>query len=190
VNKKDIDDRWQLFGFFAGGVLPLSIIGIPALFHDRIVEPGFGVWFGSMTIGLGVVGILVMHRERLFKLAAKALAVCQPVLSIVMIHFAVLTTGGVVSSPLSYSYIYLPAVVGHVYGRRWQLWIASVALALSFVVLLFWYQHQLELIRHLFGVTPSKIARVGAPMSTYLCIFLLQLFVTVLTSNSDGLAKP
>lgn len=187
----------QILGFFIGGIIPLAAILIwdtqspvpfiePQAFHTVFI----------LSIATFILGSLVGHfgDDHADGIAITFLFYIQAVLSIIVIHFVVLYSGGPIVSVLALSYLYLPAVVGYTYGAGVHLYGAAGCLLLSYTLNLLFASDQKAVFQEylLSGSKFSQPDKTGTlytyldgigtgwePVSAlYGFVFVLQLIVT------------
>jgi uncharacterized membrane protein len=189
---------FQLLGYFVGGMIPIAIfLGIEKTGTDlNFVDPkalGF-IFYGTLLAFILGLTVLFFEPEEHGKTRFNAVYSTQAFVSCSMIHFLVLYTGGPSNSVFSFSYLYLPSVVGYTYGRKDKNFlIAALVLAGSFFANLFFLEQQ----QHFFNPLVYYCGRLGdgeRSPNIYcdkvfsLIMFIIQLFVTGKLTSKVSLA--
>lgn len=187
--------EFQKLGFFLGGICPLLIFiflefsGLnPGLLEKNCISA-----FTVLTVvGIGV-GWVTSHygTNETPKKTFNRIFSFEAFFSIVLIHLVVLYTGGSSSSLFAASYLYLPTVVGYVYGPGKKLYNAVIALSISFALNLFCISFQQVFLDHLMLLRPSFIIYTpsivrGLCYKIFLFIlFGIQMFVVTYIASKD-----
>jgi len=177
---------FQALGTILGGIAPIAAFFLVAFL--------FGIQNLVITkIGLSIIAILVAsvlgftlflyHKEPRHgkKKWFTIVYTSQAILCFLLTHFIVHYTGGAKNSVFSFTCLYIPSVVGYVYGKRGISLIGAVIImSLSYFANLFSCKdYHLVAENELIRLDKTNIG-IGTPVSIewiYLAIFLLQLYI-------------
>lgn len=207
-NKVISNDTFRDFQAYAvglGGLGPIALFLFLAL--------AFGI--KDLTISKGGTGILLIlfflvlvstlflyHKERHHgnKEWFSGIYVLQAMLSFALTHFLIYYTGGARNSVFSFTCLYIPSIVGYVYGKKGVNFIGAAALMfLSYTYNLFYpkiYNNLPD--SDLFRLDKSVFNWIDKPVSfewLYLSLFIIQLYVlwqiaSQKSENSDVNSTP
>jgi hypothetical protein len=179
---------FQFYGYFLGGLIPVTIciifesIGL----NPSIIESNAIGFIMALTLFSYLLGVAVMHfkaEHALLKIFRYSF-LFQAIFSFFFIHILVLYSGGAKNSIFSFSYLYLPSIVGFSFGRGINLYGASIVLAISCYFNLFQISSQqrclFKVIKFFDQIELNCYKRIVDEAWIYFFIFCIQLFITVI----------
>lgn len=135
--------HFQFWGIGFGGIVPISVFGICAYafgIAGLMVVKWAPACIGISTVVLITLSFVLYYHEeqsgetRWFGLLFKF----QALLCFVLVHLVVKFTGGSRGSVFAFTCLYVPSVVGYVYGKKGPNFKgASIAMLLIYVLNLF-----------------------------------------------------
>jgi hypothetical protein len=202
-NQPELFQEFQFLGIFLGGIVPILIFwgfavatGIQGLKVDRSGTGKILVLTFVLVVLFGVLyKCLAKHGNKpwfgwLFSL--------QAIICFLLIHFLILFTGGSKYSVFAFTCLYVPSVVGYVYGKAgWNLRGAVVIMLLIYSYNLFWGaelsspppppETMFDFTKSLFGWTETPLRMDWI----HFLLFLLQVVVLwVIAAQKEGLTCP
>lgn len=138
----------MLYGVLLGSVIPLivviifSLTGLISIIHPELYI-GFAI---GIVILLSYIGFLY-HYSNSSPNWFWLLYSIEVVLIFLFVHFVILFTGGAINSLFNGYYLYIPAVIGYVYGKekQWRYLIPAILILItSYLFNLVVYEEQLR----------------------------------------------
>ena len=146
--------HFQLLGIIFGGIAPIFVFFLIAfvfgLSNFYIGKLGFIIIVLLWSLVLGITLALYVHEpEHGEKKWFNGLHLTQAILCFLLTLSIVYCTGGAINSVFAFTCLYIPSVVGYVYGKDdWSLKGASIAMAVSYIFNLISYSN--------YGKLPSE----------------------------------
>lgn len=135
-------DRFQIFGFLIGGMLPVLLVSVFEIFGARtqLIEDQATLSVLFIAIVGSLFGCFTPYLDKTLDDGSWPSIIVfsgQAALSIVFLHALVLYSGGPHASVFAGTYLYLPAVVGYTFGKGRNLYFCAFAMAISYLTLMF-----------------------------------------------------
>lgn len=205
-------DRFQYLAFLLGGMVPVALVGISELLglQTGLLEPQVVSKVLVVTIIGLLFGAVAPIVDRLLtdgSLPSRIVFSSQALFSLLFIHILVLYSGGPHVSVFALTYLFLPAVVGHTYGKGVNLYVSAACLAFSYGFILYfpdlnrsWFDPILTSDLTLTNHMAAEAAELGSLSLTeemdeslnsnakpiYLIVMLIQMFVTIRIANTHA----
>ena len=191
--------HFQKLGILFGGVAPIAVFFLVAYFIGikglAISISGFGIILFLTVLVLTVTITLLLSEKSRDKKWFKGTELFQALLCFSLTACIIHHTGGSRNSVFAFSCLYIPSVVGYVYGKKDKSLIgAAIAMSLIYLFNLKWATDCSKMVEtDLYKLETSRIGIVG-PINIeiiYGLLFILQLYIVwVVASQREDLKTP